>query len=136
MILKQTLSIKRMGFWGGIVASSSIYFFTQLDPQNPAVTACAAVAVLMAIWWVTETIPLAITSLIPMALFPFLGIMNGKTVAPFYINHIIFLFLGGFLVAIAMEKWNLHKRIALKLILMVGNSPRHILLGFMIATAF
>jgi sodium-dependent dicarboxylate transporter 2/3/5 len=69
-------------------------------------------------------------------LFPALGIMNGKTVAPIYFNHIIFLFIGGFLVALAMRRWNLHKRIALRILLLFGINPRSILLGFMVATAF
>lgn len=96
----------------------------------------AAVALLMAIWWISEAIPLAATALVPVALFPLLGIMPGKTTAGLYFNHIIFLFIGGFIVALAMERWNLHKRIALKLILLIGLSPRRLVLGFMAATAF
>jgi sodium-dependent dicarboxylate transporter 2/3/5 len=96
----------------------------------------AGVAILMAIWWMTEIIPLAVTALLPVALFPILGIMNGKAVASTYFNHIIFLFIGGFLMALAMEKWHLHRRIALKLLLIIGLSPSRLLLGFMITSAF
>lgn len=113
-----------------------ILFFVNLDENNPAVTATLAVAVLMALWWVTEIVPLAITSLLPVVLFPVLGVMNGKDVSSTYFNHVIFLFLGGFLIALAIQKWDLHKRIALKILLLVGTSPARILLGFMLATAF
>lgn len=84
----------------------------------------------------TEIVPLAITSLLPIVLFPLCGIMDGKDVSTTYFNHIIFLFIGGFLVALAIEKWNLHKRIALRILNTVGSSPARIMLGFMIATAF
>ena len=91
----------------------SLFFilFVDLDPEHPEITKMAAIAILMAIWWITEAIPLAATALLPVALFPLLGIMTGKKVAPLYFNHVIFLFIGGFLVALAMEKWSLHKRI-------------------------
>ena len=113
-----------------------IVFFVDLAPGKPIITYTLAVAVLMALWWVTEVVPLAVTSLLPFVLFPVLGVMNGKDVASHYFNHIIFLFLGGFLFALAMQKWNLHKRIALKLLLIVGNSPAKIMLGFMLGTSF
>ncbi len=113
-----------------------LLFFTNLEPGNPAVSATLAVAVLMAAWWITEIIPLAVTSLLPVVLFPLLGIMDGKDVSATYFNHVIFLFIGGFLVALAMQRWNLHRRIALKLLIFAGASPGRILLGFMLATAF
>ena len=110
--------------------------FIDLDPANPLVTKTAAIAIWMAFWWITEAVPLAITALLPIVLYPMLGIMSGKDVAPIYFNHIIFLFIGGFLVALAMRKWKLHRRIALKILMIFGSKPRNILLGFMIATAF
>lgn len=113
-----------------------VIFFVELDENKPAVTATLAVAILMALWWVTEIVPLAITSLLPVVLFPIFGIMNGKDVSSTYFNHVIFLFLGGFLIALAMQKWDLHKRIALKILLIVGTGPARILLGFMLATSF
>jgi len=116
--------------------SLSIILFANLKPGEPAVTNMAAVAFLMAFWWITEIVPLAVTSLLPVVLFPFLGIMDGKQVSSTYFNHIIFLFIGGFIIALAMERWNLHKRIALKILMLTGVSPRKILLGFMLATAF
>lgn len=96
----------------------------------------AAVALLMAVWWITEAVPLAVTALLPIVLFPALGISSGESITQAYINSTIFLFLGGFLLALAMEKWNLHKRIALKIILLLGTNPRKIILGFMVASAF
>ncbi len=107
-----------------------------LDDKNPAVTRMAGIAVLMAVLWMTEKIPLAVTALIPVALYPFLDIMSGKKVASVYFNHLIFLFIGGFLIALAMEKWNLHRRIALRILLLIGNTPSLILLGVMTVTAF
>ena len=113
-----------------------IIFFVKLDPSNPNISYTLAVAILMALWWATEVVPLAITSLLPIILFPLLGIMNGKEVSSTYFNHVIFLFIGGFIVALAIQRWNLHKRIALKISLVVGISPGRILLGFMLGTAF
>ena len=118
------------------VFSGYLILFVELDPNNPALTYTLAVAVLMAIWWVTEIVPLAITSLLPIVLFPAFGIMNGRDVSATYFNHVIFLFIGGFLVALAIQKWGLHKRIALKILKVIGSSPARILLGFMFATAF
>ena len=128
-----------VSLWGiilGIVFFLFVLFFLDLKPGHPEVTRTLAVAVLMATWWVAEAVPLAVTALLPVVLFPLMGIMDGKVVSSTYFNHIIFLFLGGFMVALAMEKWNLHKRIALGIMMHVGISPAKILLGFMLATAF
>ena len=96
----------------------------------------AAIAVLMATYWMSEAIPIPATALMPIVLFPLLGIMDTSKVTLAYGNHLIFLFMGGFLIAIAIEKWQLHKRIALHTILLVGVSSKQIVLGFMLATAF
>ena len=127
---------RRIGFWLGIAAFFLLYFFGNLEPENPLVGKMAAVALLMAIWWITDAIPLAATSLLPLLLFPLLGIMKGRDVAPVYTNYIIFLYIGGFLIALAMEKWNLHRRIALNIVSFVGSKPSRLVLGFMISTAF
>jgi len=89
---------------------------------------------LMASLWITEAIPLGATSLLPIAIFPFAGIADVKEVAPLYASHIIFLFIAGFLLAFAMEKWNLHRRIAFKIIQLIGFSPKKMLLGFIMAS--
>ena len=125
--------------WALILApliSLLVILFADLDPQNRSVTYCFAIALLMAIWWITEAIPLAVTALLPVALFPLFGVVDGKTISAMYFNHLIFLFIGGFLMAFAMERWNLHRRIALRILLVVGISPGRILLGFMLATSF
>jgi di/tricarboxylate transporter len=95
----------------------------------------AAVAVVMATWWITEAIPISATALLPIALFPVLGVLSGGEVRRAYGNHLIYLFLGGFLIAVRMQKWNLHHRIALCTIRLVGVTPQRIVLGFMLATA-
>ncbi|ETW13044.1 anion transporter [Roseivivax marinus] len=96
----------------------------------------AAIATLMAVWWMTEALPLSATSLLPIVLLPALaGVPVGDATAP-YASSIVFLFLGGFLIAIAMEKWNLHKRIALMTLSKVGVAPKRIVLGLMLSTGF
>ncbi|QIJ00628.1 DASS family sodium-coupled anion symporter [Stutzerimonas balearica] len=93
-------------------------------------------AAMMAVWWSTEAVPIPATSLLPVLLIPLLGIDSlAKATAP-YANPTIFLFLGGFLLGLAMQRWNLHKRIALATLLAVGNQPSRQIAGFMIATAF
>lgn len=96
----------------------------------------AALAVLMAVWWVSEAIPLAATALLPIVLLPWLSVSSPAEVANAYANPLIFLFLGGFLIAIAMQRWQLHRRIALETIRRIGYQPRRLLLGFMLSTAF
>ena len=119
----------------------------------------------MAIWWITEAIPLSATAFLPIILFPLLGIMRGRelpagnrinlesasfsegfsaadfdiifpNVANQYMDWIILLFMGGFILAVAVEKWNLHKRIALNILRIIGGQPHRLVLGFMIATGF
>ncbi|MBE9481019.1 MAG: anion permease, partial [Bacteroidetes bacterium] len=137
MKISSKFSIRKIiGLYGGLLIFLLIIIFGDLEPGSPEITYTFAVALLMAIWWITEVIPLAITSLLPVVLFPLFGIMNGKDVSATYFNHVIFLFIGGFIVALAMQKWNLHKRIALKILIFTGISPGRILLGFMLATAF
>ncbi|MFN4338067.1 SLC13 family permease [Parvibaculum sp.] len=96
----------------------------------------AGVAALMAVWWICEPIPIPATSLLPMALFPLLGIVDMRGAAAPYAHPIIYLFFGGFLLALAMELWGLHRRIALGLIGVMGTRPTRIVAGFMIASAF
>ncbi|MCB2213122.1 SLC13 family permease [bacterium] len=118
---------------GPVLALFAWWLFPETD--NPLLARTAAVAVWMAVWWLTEAVPLAITSLLPLVLFPALGVISSKHVAGQYTNDVIFLFIGGFMVALAMERWNLHKRIALVILRGIGGGPARTLLGFMAATA-
>ena len=90
----------------------------------------------MALWWMTETVPLAATSLLPLALFPLFGVSSAKEAAAPYANELVFLFLAGFLFAAALEKWNAHARMAYGIVSRVGGSARRVILGVMLATAF
>ena len=98
--------------------------------------AVIAVALWMVIWWITEAVHIAVTSLLPLVLFPLLKVMSATDVGANYGSPIIFLFFGGFVLALALEKVNLHKRIALTIIKMTGTTPNKVILGFMMATAF
>lgn len=126
---------RAIGLWLGFAACILLIAFP-VDPGNPGASRLAGIAILMAIWWVTEAIPLFATALIPLVLFPLLGVMSGGDTAPIYFNSTIVLFLGGFLIALTMERWNLHKRIALGIIHAVGGGPARLVLGFMIAAGF
>lgn len=95
----------------------------------------AAVTVLMAVYWVTQPIPIAATSLIPLALYPLLGILSASDACRGYADRNVFLFLGGFIIALSIERWGLHRRIALHVISRIGSSPKRLVLGFMVAAA-
>jgi len=105
-------------------------------PDHPHAAAMLGIASWMAIWWIGECVPLALTALIPLVCFPLFGIATGREIAPRYINSIIFLFIGGFLIAQAMEQSGLHKRIALNMLARLHAGPLQLAIGFSIATAF
>ena len=90
----------------------------------------------MAVWWVTECVPISVTALLPIVLFPLTGGMDLATTTAAYGHKLVFLFVGGFLIALAIEKWHLHKRLALNIIRVTGSNKSRVILGFMLATAF
>jgi len=133
--MKRTINknkIEKVGLAFGLVVFFGILFFQPID--NVTTNNMAACTVLMAVWWMTEALPLAATSLAPLILFPILGILNAKETAGEFINSTIFLFLGGFILALAIEKWDLHKRISLNIIRYLGKSPKRMVLGFMVSS--
>ena len=125
-----------LGLVLGPVFSLAVFLLPLSATIPPQALAVAAVALLMATWWVSEAIPIPATALIPIALFPALGVMGSADTTANYANHLIYLFLGGFWIAASIEKWGLHRRIALHILRLVGNRPDHVVLGFMLATAF
>ncbi|MBB6451305.1 sodium-dependent dicarboxylate transporter 2/3/5 [Geomicrobium halophilum] len=124
----------------GLLLGPTLFILTMLFFQPPGLSpdaqAVLAVTLWIASWWVTEALPIPATSLLPLILLPITGAVDGGEVASSYGDNIIFLFLGGFFIATAMEKWNLHKRMALLIIAMIGTSTQRILLGFMVGTGF
>ncbi|QCU79318.1 DASS family sodium-coupled anion symporter [Citricoccus sp. SGAir0253] len=125
-----------MGFAAGLLVGLVLFLAMPADvPYNARVT--AAVAGLMAVWWMTEAIPIPATALVPLVAFPVLGQeVDIKDVGAAYGNDIIFLFMGGFVIALAMQRWDLHRRIALVTVRAMGTKPGGVVAGFMIATGF
>lgn len=120
----------------GPLMAVALHFFLVSRGLTDAQSKTAAILLWVGFWWMTEPVNLYITSLLPLLLLPVLNVMTFKDVAPHYMEEVIFLFIGGFLFAFAMEKWNLHNRIALGIIAKVGHTPTTLLLGVMGAAFF
>ncbi|WP_257349740.1 SLC13 family permease [Pseudalkalibacillus decolorationis] len=124
----------------GLILGPLLFAITMLffKPEGLSDEALAILAstIWIATWWITEAIPIPATSLLPLILFPLTGGLTGDLTASAYGDNTIFLFMGGFLIALTMQKWNLHKRIALFIIAAIGTSTERIILGFMVATGF
>jgi solute carrier family 13 (sodium-dependent dicarboxylate transporter), member 2/3/5 len=130
------MALKRTGFFLGPLIF--LFFFFSQPPLQLSSDAwlVLGVASWMIIYWISEAIPIPVTALFPMIFFPLLGISDIKSAATHYANPVVYLFFGGFMLALAMEKWNLHRRIALKIVQYTGTNANGIILGFMISTAF
>jgi len=126
--------------WAGLLVGPLILVAGALIPAPEGLSLAAwrtaAIGLWMAVWWMTEAIPIAVTSLLPLVLFPVLGILSIREAAAPFANPLIFLFLGGFLLALAMERWGLHRRLSLNVIRLMGTRPTRIIAGFMVASAF
>jgi solute carrier family 13 (sodium-dependent dicarboxylate transporter), member 2/3/5 len=125
--------------WAGCILGPAALLMTLLvappEGLSPEGWRTAGAAMLMAVFWITEPIPIPATALLPLVLFPVLGLGDIRETAAPFANPIIFLFLGGFLIAIAMQRWHLHRRVAINLIASVGAQPSRIIAGFLLASA-
>src|SRR5689334_10633103 len=127
----------RIGLFVGPVLAILVFFLLPPSELPLAARACGGLATLMAVWWMTEALPLEATALLPLVLLPLSGVYEAepfKRAAAPYADPAIFLFLGGFMIALAIEKWGLHRRIALLTLLAVGTSPSRLVAGFLLAT--
>ena len=126
---------KFLSLFAGVAIALFFYFVNPFSVgQNASIV--LSIAVLMITWWVTEAMPMPVVALLPLILFPILHIADIKSVASNYTDPVIFLFMGGFMLGLAIEKWNLHRRIALGIVKITGTSGNRIILGFILATGF
>ncbi|HYH70631.1 MAG TPA: SLC13 family permease [Methyloceanibacter sp.] len=123
-----------VGLFLGPLAFAAIALSPAPEGLTTAAWLTAALAAWMGVWWATEAIPLFVTALLPLVFLPLFGVLNIHAAAAPFANPVIFLLLGGFVIGLAVERWNLHRRIAFHIILTVGNSPRRLLAGIMLAT--
>lgn len=123
-----------------LVLGPLLFIFLQIIGKPASMPGAAfdvlCVTLWMALWWVTEVVPIAVTALLPIILFPLTGALSIEATTAAFGHKLVFLYLGGFLLAIAIERWDLHKRIALSIIKLIGTNVKFIILGFMVATAF
>lgn len=126
---------RRIGFFLGLALFTGFLAWPGL-PLDPAQRRVAAVTALTATWWLTLALPIAATSILPAALFPLLGVLPAGTAASVYMHDLVMLFLGAFVISLGLERWGVHRRIALSIVGVVGTRPRRLVLGFMLAAGF
>ncbi|MDK2847695.1 MAG: solute carrier family 13 (sodium-dependent dicarboxylate transporter), er 2/3/5 [Desulfuromonadales bacterium] len=124
-----------IGLLAGPALFASMFLLPVPDDMTPEAQKMAAIALLMATWWMCEAIPIPATALLPLILMPMCGLLPMKDAAAPYASELIFLFMGGFLIALSMQRWNLHRRIALLVVCGFGFAPDRLVLGFMVASA-
>ena len=129
------MGAQKIGLVLGPVAAGLMLLLGPPDGLNPAAWGTAALMVLMATWWATEAIPIPATSLLPLVVLPLIEAGTPRQVGADYAHYIVLLLLGGFIIAMGIERWDLHKRIALNVIARVGAAPKALIFGFMLATA-
>ncbi len=125
-----------IGFFLGPLLFFVVMFLISPPGLTPDAQSVLAITAWVAVWWITEAIPIPVTSLLPLILMPMTGALDGDATAAAYGDPIVFLFLGGFMIAMAMERWDLHRRIAMAIVAFIGTGSKRIVLGFMIATGF
>ena len=130
------MNSRKIGLYLGPILFILARFFLELEGLSDQANAVLASTLWIAIWWITEAIPIAATSLLPIILFPLSGALPLDDTTSSFGHRFVFLYLGGFILALAIQKWNLHKRIALNIIKVIGTNVQKIILGFMVATAF
>jgi sodium-dependent dicarboxylate transporter 2/3/5 len=130
------MNAKKIGLILGPILFVLTRYFLTIEGLSDEANAVLASTLWIAIWWTTEAIPIAATSLLPIILFPLSSALSLSETSSSYGHRFVFLYLGGFILALAIEKWNLHRRIALNIIRLIGTNVRKIILGFMVATAF
>lgn len=129
-------STRDLTLLSGPVIFMILQFIGGPSSMPPSAWDVLSITLWMAVWWVFEAVPIAVTALLPIVLFPLTGALDIQSTTAAYGDKYVFLYLGGFLLAIAIEKWELHKRIALSIIQLIGTNVKFIILGFMVATAF
>lgn len=126
---------QKVGLWLGPAIAIVMLLSSPPDTLSEPAWRTAAMGLMMAIWWATEAVPIAVTALLPLVFFPLLGIADISDAAAPFANKVIYLFLGGFVVALAMQRWDLHRRIALTVLQYFGSDGRSLVGGFMVASA-